>query len=162
MASSYPGAPDVLPRLVDEFDRPRASWWARLFDGLVAVETELGTDPTSLGAAWSTFADIAALLLEFSRMEAGTFTVDYPEDDPVEVKLQHPERFTDENKMIVFLFKNTTSKGRRIAENFRWNTVITTDGGGDPDGFQLWRRNMSGFTDNFTEEWFYLAIEENY
>ena len=160
MGSSYPGEPDVFPKLVDEFDRPRASWFNRLLDGIYKVQVELGTDPSALGAQWSSPTTIASILAAFSVMEWGEFEVELPEDSPVEVNFMNPGRFTEAGNMIVLVRKVTDSKGRRLGQNLDIAADVEPSSG-SPTGFKFYRYNMTGASER-VERYQYLAWEDTF
>jgi len=157
MSSSYPSAPDVLPHLADEFDRPRAAWFNALFGGLRALQVELGADPSDLGTGYAANADLAALMTKLAAIEMGKFDLERPTEIPLQVKFLHPERFSSASKLIVLVIKSTTSKGRQIAEDLDHALTIDTTAGA-PVGFSFYRRGMaSGET---LETYYYLAMED--
>ncbi len=160
MGSSYPGEPDVLPKLVDEFDRPRASWFNRLLDGIYRVQVELGADPSDLGAEWSSPTTLASILAAFGVMEWGEFAVDLPEDSPVEVNFMNPGRFTEAENMVVFVRKVTDSKGRRLGQNLDIAADVEPSSG-PPTGFKFYRYNLTGAREH-TERYQYLALEDTF
>jgi hypothetical protein len=164
MGSSYPGSLDVFQHIADEFDRPSAPWFNRLFDALYKVQTELGADPSDLGTGYTSVTDLADVLLARARIEAGTFTIEMPSDSPVEVLFKNdgtsgrPQRFTDASKLIVLIDQNPNNKGRRTGENKDVAVEIIVDGASVPIGFSFYRFNLTAADD--TEEWRYLAWED--
>ena len=158
MGSSYPAQPDVLPALADEFDRPKASWFNRLLDAAYRIQVELGADPTALGAAWSSHADMTSLLAAFGVMEWGRFSISLPEDSPVEVNFMNPSRFTEAANLIVLVRRVLTTKGRRIAQNFDI-AVNVEPASGAPTGFKFYRINLTTASER-DEEYEYLAWED--
>lgn len=158
MGSSYPTQPDVLPTLADEFDRPKASWFNRLLDGLYRVQVELGADPTALGAAWSSHADMTSVLAAFGVMEWGQFKINLPEDSPIDVNFQNAGRFTESANMIVLVRRIFTDKGRRIGENLDI-AVDLEPASGTPTGFKFYRYNLTAASER-DEEYEYLAWED--
>ena len=158
MGSEYPTQPDVLPILADEFDRPKAAWFNRLFDALFKVQTELGADPTALGGAWSAHADMTSILAAFGVMEWGQFTVNLPQDSPVEVNFMNAGRFTEAANIIVLVRRVFTDKGRRIGENLDI-AVDVEPATGTPTGFKFYRRNLTSASER-EETYQYLAWED--
>jgi len=158
MATAYPSGFDIVALRADEFDRPVAAFFNAILQGPRAMEVELGTDPASLGSAWSTYTDIADLVARLSAVEVGKFSLEYPTDAPAEIHFQHPERFSDSTKIIVYPFLIATGKGRRLGQDFRVNTRIIVDTGA-PVGFEVWRRTMSTKSSG-TEDFYYLAWED--
>ena len=164
MGSGYPGSLDVFQHLADEFDRPSAAWFNRLFDGLYQVQTELGTDPSDLGTGYTAVTDLAELLLARVRIECGKFTLTMPSDEPLYVNFRNdgqsgrPQRFTDASKMIVLVSQNPSAKGWFVGQNKTVAVEIDVDGSSVPIGFQFWRYNIT--SNEHTEEWYYLAWED--
>ena len=158
MTSSYPTVPDVLPQLADEFDRPDASWWNALFDGIYKLEVELGADPADLGTGYTSNADLTALLAKFAAVEVGRFKIELPEEAPLSVVFLHPERFTTAGNLIVYVMKVIDGKGRGIWENDDHCLTITTSVGA-PVGFEFYLRTMET-RENQGSEYLYLAIED--
>ena len=146
--------PDVLTQLVDEFDLPQAGWFNTMLRGLWQAEKDLGTDPSDLGTGYTAVTDLANLFLAAARMEFGIFTIDLPSDTAIEVTFQHPERFTDETKMVVFIMPIVGIQGppdwrelayqqqdlRRWRRRSRWLRVLPEE---PHDGDERARRDLS-------------------
>jgi len=156
--TSYPGAPDVFLEPVEEFDRPRAAWWNRLFSALRAIQVELAVDPSDLGSGYTANVDIAELLGRRLAVEVGTFEVEYPADAPVQIDYVNPSRFATAANHVVFVVPVKGTKGRRIGENLKLSSVIRTSAGA-PIGFDFYRRNMTTRTGE-PEAFHYFAFED--
>lgn len=157
-STAYPAAPDVFLEPIDEYDRPRASWWNRLFSAVQAIEVELATDPSDIGTGYTANASIAELLGRRLAIEVGDFEVEYPNDDPVQIDFVNPGRFATAANLVVFVAKINDSKGRRVGGDFKLSTVVRTSGG-SPIGFDFYRRNMTT-RDQAAERFRYFAWED--
>jgi len=152
----------VLPRLNEGLDAPGAQWWNDLFTQLRTVEQTLGTDPSNLGSAWSTFADVAAILKALMRIEVGEFELEYPEDSPTPIYFGSQNRWTDKSKIIVLVRFVGSGDGRWVPPDCNLD-VDVFDPASDPGGNNMWGFNFVRYymvNATKTEKFQYLAWED--
>lgn len=166
MSSSYPDALDVFTRLVNQYDKPLASWWNQLFAAIYNLEVALGVDPSVLGSGFGTYTDVASILGELAKVEVGEFNIEIPTNAPTRVFFASGEsRFDIAGNMVVICNMKLNNAGRKVSPLARHSAVIVLGPiSSDPYGFDFYRTDMdnaSGTLEGRTETWSYIAIEEN-
>ena len=159
----FPGAVDVLPRLMEAHDRPTASYLNRLAAGLQAVQVLMGRNPNNAGGANYPHNDTVAALLERlgASVEFGKFDMTYPMSSTtatLDIAFTNPSRFTDPERVIVLIAPSISGDDVQITEDWSW-AVMITESGGAPTGFSFWRSGQTS-TSLSSETYFYFAFED--
>ena len=163
--SDFPTSLDIMTTLVDEMDRPSAAWFNRLFHGLYKAEATLGTNPSDpnrgSGTAWNSgnkYTDVKTLMSKLPTVEVGRFEIDGTTEAPLEIDFINASRFTTSANIFIFAYIENDAK-KWTAHKYGNSVMSIRESGGDPIGFNFYRRKMDNSDFDRTEEWVWIALE---